>query len=408
MTTPNGPILFNSVSGGSDTQASGLGPISAVFGAGASTTSTSVTVTGIDTTGVSVGDLLWVETSLGRQFSIIATIVGPTEVTCDDTFSSTAGSLNWAIGGKRATLENTNSRKIFTADSKIDWRVLLESDQTITTAILVFTTSRIGTDGPLRTITQSSNARCFEIGSSNRRLTLEKLKLQNTNVSKTTADGVSMSGAFLTLYDCQIGDTTNKLNTATIRATGNNYVNAYNTLFSDTVSHVINDGFLSGSFFSCVFRNAGSHCINHTRGGVLNFHNCVAESSVGSFFSSADGSFDTTTLVIVGCCFYNIGDAVLKYSSASMPFVCIIGNIVQGCGGYAISGAYAGNNTTRLIDKFNAFWNNTSGDRSAWPTDSTDISLTAAPFVDAAAGDFNINDTAGGGALLRAATMVLP
>jgi len=59
MTTPNGAILFNATSG-SDTQASGLGPATARTGSGASITSASSTVTGIDTTDVIAGDLLWV------------------------------------------------------------------------------------------------------------------------------------------------------------------------------------------------------------------------------------------------------------------------------------------------------------------------------------------------------------
>lgn len=57
----------------------------------------------------------------------------------------------------------------------------------------------------------------------------------------------------------------------------------------------------------------------------------------------------------------------------------------------------------------NAMYNNTAGAINNAPTRAIgSITLTADPFVDAAGGDFNINNVAGGGADLRAATIVLP
>lgn len=104
MTALNSAILFNSTSG-SDTAASGVGPATAVTGSGASTTASSAVVTGISTTGVSSGDLLFVQSSSGRKFSVIASVDSSTQVTCDDVFANTESGRSWAIGGKRATLE---------------------------------------------------------------------------------------------------------------------------------------------------------------------------------------------------------------------------------------------------------------------------------------------------------------
>jgi len=50
----------------------------------------------------------------------------------------------------------------------------------------------------------------------------------------------------------------------------------------------------------------------------------------------------------------------------------------------------------------NAFGSNTSGARNNLPTESTDVALTADPFVNTAGGNFALNNTAGGGAALRA------
>lgn len=62
MTAPNGPILFNS-STGSDSTSSGLGPSSAVIGSSAELDGTStvdVSYDGMDLSGISAGDLLFV------------------------------------------------------------------------------------------------------------------------------------------------------------------------------------------------------------------------------------------------------------------------------------------------------------------------------------------------------------
>jgi uncharacterized protein YgiM (DUF1202 family) len=91
MTAIGQPIYFNSTSG-SDTTASGSSAGANVYGSGASTTSASSVVTGITTTGVQAGDLLWVQSSSGRQFSVIASVDSGTQVTCDDTFANTESS----------------------------------------------------------------------------------------------------------------------------------------------------------------------------------------------------------------------------------------------------------------------------------------------------------------------------
>jgi hypothetical protein len=50
----------------------------------------------------------------------------------------------------------------------------------------------------------------------------------------------------------------------------------------------------------------------------------------------------------------------------------------------------------------NAFKSNSSGPRLNLGAQTGDVDLTADPFTNAAGGDFSLNNTAGGGALLRA------
>jgi len=89
---------------------------------------------------------------------------------------------------------------------------------------------------------------------------------------------------------------------------------------------------------------------------------------------------------------------------------CLIQNcIAVSNGGYGFnrSGA-AGNGNSWLLGC--AGYNNTSGNVNGYTTGITNIdfvTLTADPFVDAASGDFNINNDAGGGADLRAVTLTI-
>jgi hypothetical protein len=80
-------------------------------------------------------------------------------------------------------------------------------------------------------------------------------------------------------------------------------------------------------------------------------------------------------------------------------------NIYAGNGGYGLTV-----NVTfpSHITRSNAFYNNASGPyNDSRIASSSDVILTADPFVDAANGDFNINNAAGGGAVLRSTKYTL-
>ena len=214
MTTPNGAIVFNA-SSGSDTAASGLGPATAQTGSGASTDGTAV-VTGIATTGVSAGDLLWVQTASGRQFSIIASVDSSTQVTCDDTFALGSGQT-WAIGGKRATFDNSDSRQLF-QDVKPAMIIETESDQSVTSMISILNVS--GSDS-LGSITlrgdSAATKRVFDcsaldscIGGNGdwSRWRFENLKFTNSYPSTKTgaAAGIKYRGSTFVCMNCIFGE----------------------------------------------------------------------------------------------------------------------------------------------------------------------------------------------------------
>jgi len=119
------PIIRINSSTGSDTAASGAGPISALTGSAASTSADGLTVTldgspdlsGVATDGSHV-IFLNDPTAGARNFG---KIVGKDQllytVTVSDAFRSSATGLSWAIGGKRASIGATTSRKLFDNNS---------------------------------------------------------------------------------------------------------------------------------------------------------------------------------------------------------------------------------------------------------------------------------------------------
>lgn len=134
-------ITFNS-STGSDTQASGAGPATALFGTGAALASnTSIdlsadapTLTGVDITGLAT---IWVATSSGRQHFKITNVNNTTKiVTVDDAAAVTESGRTWGIGGKRATWDAASSRRLFTNDAKAGWTIQTETNQAITSTTI--------------------------------------------------------------------------------------------------------------------------------------------------------------------------------------------------------------------------------------------------------------------------------
>lgn len=103
-------FLLNATTG-SDTQASGLGPSTAVYGSTASVTAGDNEVTGIDTTGITAGDVIWLDvaTSTDRHFNIVQSVDSGTSLSCDYNWDSSEYITNWACGGKRATLTEYGS-----------------------------------------------------------------------------------------------------------------------------------------------------------------------------------------------------------------------------------------------------------------------------------------------------------
>jgi hypothetical protein len=210
MTAPRAAIVFNN-STGSDTAASGLGPATAITGTAAAHTngsaSTTITLTNTpDLSGIQTGDLLWLATSSGRQFSIIASVddVAKT-VTVDDSFNIDSGSaVDFAIGGKRASL--TGSSTLFSSDAKAGWTLDVEYTGITYThnSPITINVSGNATDGFI-TLKSSSSTRphiSYPTASNGHNLfTVDGLYWRFENLEMSIASNVSQSGQWVLYYN---------------------------------------------------------------------------------------------------------------------------------------------------------------------------------------------------------------
>jgi len=417
VTAPSGPILFNNLTG-SDTTDSGLGPATSVNGAGASTTASSAVVTGIDTTGVSAGDLLYVDSTSGRKFSIIASVDSATQATCDDTFDNTEASRNWGIGGKRATLES--SQAIFD-DPKGGWVIDIEetgTDYQLTGATI--TASGDTTNGyvtyksssatkPIISLENPGTA-AWILGISANAVRFEGLAFSH-ETNNTVVNGL-VAGATTTIsfMDCDFTQ---------VNSTQNDHALWFSV--NSTVCDV--------RVQRCVFHDVGGLRFNFTQAitGILVENNRFADMRVGYYSTSAIYIEDVRGAKVVNNIIADAsgngieivgksdgaiieGNVVVDSGGDGIEIGCqatVKRNILQGNGAYGIHNADTHHDDYYVAD-WNAFRNNTSGETSGIASGDNDITLTADPFVDASSDDFNINDTAGGGTVLRAATVTMP
>lgn len=160
---------------------------------------------------------------------------------------------------------------------------------------------------------------------------------------------------------------------------------------------------------SCDFSaNAGAIGTHTGSMQTINARHCLFRGSTGSAhgvqIGTTTGAADAMSLTFDRCVFHGNGGSGLRldYTTSRHDFIDIAGCIFYGNAAYGVSAATAG-----ILDgvfppaRFNAFGANTSGARQNFRTGTGDITLTADPFTNAAAGDFSLNNVSGGGALLR-------
>lgn len=406
MTTPNGPILFNS-STGSDSNASGLGPASAVSGSGAELDGTStvdVSYDGMDLSSISAGDLLYCSTSAGRQFSIIASVDTINEtITTDDAWPTESG-VSWAVGGKRASI--IGSSRLLANDGKYDSILQLEdsysetfsSGITISIGGLTLRGELGAANKPVLTFT--NNTTSIQLG--NDSIIVQNIELQNTatTTSSTLAFNVSNNTTLCRLIDVSVDHQTNNYyHCVKVHASGTTGIICDGCSFGYTTNTGI---YLSvaahaqTSIRHCRIFNCQSHAFDNAYSNPFVFAFNLVYGNGGSGITRTN-SF----AYIVGNVFYdNAGNGVSLSGYNNQ----VVSNVFVG-NAYGLSDDASGDYSQYV--RGNAFYNNTSGETNNLSPVMDSITLTADPFTDAANVDFSLNSNAGGGAVLRAETMVI-
>ena len=106
--------------------------------------------------------------------------------------------------------------------------------------------------------------------------------------------------------------------------------------------------------------------------------------------------------LVIGCSIYDNSSDGIKMTNFWLMGA-ILNNIIVSNGGYGLNapGLAVGVSDPRV--DYNAFFNNSSGERNIVLAGPHDISLSGIPFTNAGAGDFTLNNTLGAGAACRGA-----
>jgi hypothetical protein len=428
-------ILVNSATG-SDTAASGAGPSTAITGTSGSFSGAVVTLDGSPSlAGVATdgSHAIYILTSTGpRFFEITAKDDSAKTVSVTPNPSGTATGRTWAIGGKRASVLSASSLYLLDAagsagDAKAGWVIQMESGHTETQSTGVnIRAAGTAANGPvilqgepnaatMPAMTATHNGYGFTVQAAAIRFVFKDFAYNNSSGTKTAAKAIRCFSGGVSIEGMRMNDATDKWLVAVyLETAGNSVTHCDFDVTNDGVEVINGDGHLVA--FNKI--KAGAIGIKATS-DVLSFlidSNIVYQCGAAgiSFTGGTSALANRRISVIRNILWDNTGSGIVIGGSTSMvQNSAIFGNILSENGGYGLDytdGAVTANFMAyhRPFVESNAFYANTSGDTNPAGIGLSEIALSADPFVDAAAGDFNINDTAGGGAALRAATVVLP
>ena len=391
---------------GSDTQASGAGPATALFGTGnASSNGTGLIVTlggAPDLSGVAADGsavLYFADPTAGaRNFGKITAVDnGAKTVTVANAFGATSLNRDWAIGGKRASLGSTSSRKLAennsaAGDAMPGWIIECSSGhaETLTTA-LNFRRAGDTTDGPIilrtaagyttrATFTWSADVIMFGILATG--IAFEDIILENTNVAKTASIAIRLNSATSTFRArrCRLGSTTNKVTQGVAQATTTSFTLEECEIIAANIG--VNDTSGAGNrLLNCYIHDCGSHGVVWNAGSNLfvgDIFGCVIYNNAGDGINSTGAGTTATNIhgprIRNNTIVYNTGDGIEFGAGATATNAwqgCLVeNNIIGGNGGIGINASNAAATAAVLsvfgsIFRNNVLFSNTGGNMSS-------------------------------------------
>lgn len=412
MTVLSGPILFNNSGTGSDTAASGCGPDAAIAitlqtSSGSNTANASGSLSSIST-----GDLMYVPSFTGRKFNVVASVqpLGGT-IDFDYNWDDTASSVSGYVGGKRATLDNTDSRTLFSSDIPFGAVVEIEHTGTHYTFGALITLKSIGTtDAPVvYRGTGTSKPRIQGVVGNSEAIRPSGNVFDNLEIEgrSTTGQGL-MAASYYSLFNCKLIDNSSSTaNVSHLIASSSSYNNlVVNCSFvgKGGLGTAIRGYYVYGWYQTCNIINCEfsgfDTCIKIEEGNAFNVNKCVFRDSTKGF--DAQSTTDRGGHCITDSIFYGLsGNAINFDGQYAVQASTVLGNIFSEIGGDCISAASAWNKASTALFDRNAFYDVSGSSYNNLSGGSDDINLPYDPFVDASNGDFRLNKLVGGGAGLR-------
>jgi|SRR5215469_1579145 len=229
---------------------------------------------------------------------------------------------------------------------------------------------------------------------------------QNVSFSHTAvtrADGIraGYSGNTLILDNCIVDGFTKGIN-------GDNGSSTYifaaivirNTEIKNcSVAGIINQGasvYCEGSYL----HNNSGYAIGLNGSGSVYVRRSIIANNTGAGIDNSASGTSTVWLRESTVAFNGGGGVKCAAYTNNTTSAFYESSIIYGNTGYGVS--YTSTNlVTGIIGGYNAWGSNSTGDTSNYTKFSTDISLTANPFVASGSGNFALNGTAGGGAACK-------
>lgn len=378
MATPT--LYFNGSTGNDAYSGSGGTALTGTGGSVSSTAAANLSVDAPDLSGVVTDGsvVIRVQTASGVTFTSITAVNNGTKVvTTSRAFGVTASGLTWAIGGKLASMDATQPRRLFTVgDLQPGWIVVLETDQTVTTSVITLNGTGT-TSGPItikgdsegRLINMTANANTFN-SNANGNPTIwhfENLKLTNSNATKTSAIAFNMSGGTISFRRCILGDATNKLLNGYSRVAATPFV-----IFDDCeVTTCTGVGLNVSGSGSAFLTNVWIHgCTSHglqMSGNGCVLDNCIINANGGAGINFAAAANSNVPVIVKRCTIHGNTGAGIDMSAGVTPQQPqISSNSITKNGTYGISAASGQNLFQSFIDANNygsagSSTNNTSG-----------------------------------------------
>lgn len=390
------PTLTFNTSTGSDSLASGAGPATAItcLVNGAVTNSTTIVVDNtsgdLDTIAQDGSAVLFIN---GIGFNRISTTNNGTLTIVVETAVTIGDNVQLAIGGKRATLDATESRRLLAATTSPTavgasglWQVALEDNQTVTSTLSTSFTAgtdalviKSSTPGTLRTITCSADAPTFTWNTTGK-LEFQYIKAANSNASKTSTSFISLGTTNNTFFrNCVIGDATNNLRGACVRSGGSPNVYAYETSFKGlTTWGVINNTSAVVTAEGCEITNNG--------GPGISCSSCTITNSIVAH-NTGDGVTCTTSFYITNTTIDQNGGDGFECTGAT------IGNLnhIRSCLFTSNTGTAIkmSGSTPHYPRVWNNVFNGNGADASGITLDSSNQTSTDPQYINSASGTRN-------------------